>query len=100
VTGRRIAGFLIVAWSALALGCATQGGGPNVATGEPETYARELLRRRCQSCHRLPRPETKSERAWRDALTRMKRRVALPPADWDSLAALGTHDSTLLPNAR
>jgi len=30
----------------------------------------------------------------------MKRRVSLPPADWDSLAALGVHDTTIVPPSR
>lgn len=100
--GRRAAA-LIIAWTALAaLGCAAGGGSvnpPSAATAQKpapvaETYSGQLLRRRCQGCHRLPRPEAKSARAWQDALTRMKRRVKLPPADWDSLAALGTRDTT------
>jgi len=98
---RRAAAALIIAWTALAaLGCATGGGGQNAATSASEPYARQLLRRRCQGCHRLPRPEAKSGSAWQAALTRMKRRVTLPPADWDSLAALGVHDATVVPPSR
>src|SRR5262249_25828489 len=86
--GRRAPAALILAATLAALGCATGGGSRNVASGDTETYAQQLLRRRCHSCHRVPNPERKSAAGWQKALTRMKRRVNLPPADWDSLATL------------
>jgi len=92
--GRRAVAALITAWSALvALGCAAGGGGRNLAAAGSVSYSRQLLRRECYGCHRPPRPEEWSGRAWRYWLDRMKRRVPLPTADWDSLAALVPSDS-------
>lgn len=91
--GRRAAAILIVACTVFALGCAAGGGGGNLPAGDSNTYARQLLRRECYGCHRLPHPEAWSDSSWQAALRRMKKRVALPPADWDSLAALGSRDS-------
>jgi hypothetical protein len=86
--------------SLAALGCAAGGGSRNVAQSTPETYSQLLLRRKCQGCHRTPRPEKGSARAWQDALNRMKRKVKLTDADWDSLATLGSVDATIAPTAR
>lgn len=88
---RRAAAALLLAGTLAALGCATGGGSKAIPVSEPDTYARQLLKRRCQSCHRMPNPE--GAVAWEKALKRMQRRVRLSPADWDSLAALG-HDET------
>jgi hypothetical protein len=85
----------LLAGTLAAFGCATGGGSKAIPVRESDTYARQLLKRRCQSCHRMPNPE--GAVAWEKALKRMQRRVRLSPADWDSLAALGHIDSAAVP---
>ena len=92
--GRRAAASLILAVTLAAVGCATGGGSGNVAATGTETYAQQLLKRRCHSCHRVPKPERWTAATWQEELARMKRRVNLPAADWDSLAALRPVDTT------
>ena len=48
----------------------------------------ELLQKRCKSCHAVPEPEGYKHEEWIKALTKMKRRIKLPAASWDSLAVL------------
>ncbi len=48
----------------------------------------EVLARRCGGCHATPDPNQMSAATWDAALERMKRRMQLPAADWDSLATL------------
>jgi len=95
--GRRAAASLILAATLAAVGCATGGGSGNVAATGTGTYARQLLKRRCHSCHRVPKPERWTAATWQEELARMKRRVKLTPADWDSLAALGHVDTAAAP---
>jgi hypothetical protein len=100
---RALAGLLglsvLAAW-----GCATGGGSANRAAGGSASpsgsYAQQLLRRRCQGCHRMPQPESLSRKEWQEALARMEQRIHLPAADWDSLAALGAPDSSVAAPAR
>lgn len=51
-------------------------------------HAQGLLVRRCGSCHDVPDPASMSPADWRAALERMHRRMRLPAAEWDSLAAM------------
>lgn len=51
-----------------------------------------LLARRCGGCHEIPDPAKMPAAEWRDALTRMHRRMSLPAAEWDSLAAMARRD--------
>src|SRR5262249_9658966 len=48
----------------------------------------EILAHRCASCHARPDPARMSTEQWQAALERMKRKVTLPAADWDTLAAM------------
>jgi hypothetical protein len=99
--GGRAGAALIVAWTGLAaLGCAAGGGSVNLSAGGSPSYSRQLLRRECYGCHRPPRPEEWSGRAWRDWLDRMKRRVKLAPADWDSLVSLVRPDTAIAAPSR
>ena len=92
--GRRAAASLILAVTLVAAGCATGGGSLNVSSTGSGSYAHQLLRRRCHSCHRVPKPERWTAATWQEELARMKRRVNLPAADCDSLAALRPVDTT------
>ncbi len=47
-----------------------------------------LLARRCANCHETPDPASMSAAAWLAALERMKVRLRLPDAEWDSLAPM------------
>ena len=94
---RRAAAALLLAGTLAAFGCATGGGSKAIPVIESDTYARQLLKRRCQSCHSMPHPDAKGALAWQRALKRMQRRVKLTPADWDSLAALGHVDTATAP---
>ena len=93
--GRRVAALPIVLASLVALGCAAGGGSKNVPAHYSQTYAGQLLQHRCEGCHRVPRPERMTGQEWQTALRRMKRRVTLPAADWDSLATLGLSDTSI-----
>ena len=52
------------------------------------TSSPALLARRCSGCHEVPDPLRMSPEAWQSALERMQRRMRLPQAEWDSLAAM------------
>jgi len=47
-----------------------------------------LVTMRCSGCHEAPAPASMTAEAWQAALTRMRRRIQLPEAEWDSLAAM------------
>jgi len=77
----------------LALGCAA-GQRMAAAPAAPEaTPAHAILAKRCANCHRLPEPARMSRDRWLRALDRMRRRVRLPEAEWDTLATLAAADS-------
>ena len=73
---------------ALATGCAV---GRFIA-GAPSTQERhatnELIARRCSGCHEVPDPAAMTAEGWEQSLVRMRRRMTLPEAEWDSLAAM------------
>jgi hypothetical protein len=56
-----------------------------VSTAAP----RPLLARRCAGCHKVPKPAEMERTKWLAALGRMHKRMTLPAAEWDSLAAMG-----------
>lgn len=85
-----VAGATALVTAAL-LGCAAHhatSDGTAPAAAPARSYAATLLTRRCGSCHAVPDPASMSGEAWNAALGRMKIRMQLPAADWDSLAAL------------
>ncbi len=90
---RRIAALATIALGLVASGCAVG----NFVTGAPSaramTPASLLLERRCNGCHRTPDPAAMTSAAWQQGLARMKTRMHLPAADWDSLAAMPTLDA-------
>ena len=90
-TLRRCAAATLVlgAAAALAAGCATGGGGANAAARAEHP----ILAQRCGRCHAIPRPSTLPRDKWLAALERMKKRMDMPAADWDTLAALPTRDA-------
>ncbi|HEY3215438.1 MAG TPA: hypothetical protein VGK93_02995, partial [Candidatus Eisenbacteria bacterium] len=102
--GRRVLAGLLSLGVLAGLGCAAGGGRTSFAVNpsatRSESYAQRLLRRRCQGCHQVPHPENLDAQTWREALTRMQQRIHLPAADWDSLAALGSPDSSAAGAAR
>jgi hypothetical protein len=53
---------------------------------------RALLAQRCSGCHVTPDPGSMSAESWQAALERMKR-MRLPDSEWDSLAAMTTHET-------
>jgi cytochrome c5 len=93
---RPIARGMIAATLLLAIGCAagkplTESGdraGEATAVGGAAPSGEQLLGRRCVSCHDVPDPNGYSHEQWTKALTRMRKRVHLPEAAWDSLAVL------------
>lgn len=76
------AGCVAVALAGCAAAAARRGATPVTADGHA------LLRRRCASCHAEPHPERMSHDDWLYALARMRKRMTLPAAEWDSLAAM------------
>ena len=98
-------------WSAMLIvavvGCAARSEVAQVPTGStaaaPQTQAaptaaapatqQSLLTRRCGSCHAVPQPTKMSGRAWVDGVKRMRRRMRLPEAEWDSLTAMAVGDT-------
>jgi len=95
---RRMVLATAVALLAVAAGCAAHhermgSAGVSGVAAEPGS---PLLARRCGGCHAVPRPATMTAEKWLAALERMKRRMELPAAEWDTLAALaggGTADT-------
>ena len=87
---RRMCALAMLAAVVLTTGCAVG----RLITGEPvqRSFAAHhaLLERRCAGCHVVPEPEAMSAVAWQASLERMKRRMQLPQAEWDSLAVMPT----------
>ena len=83
------AALVLGAAAALGAGCATGGGAGNAAARAEHP----LLSLRCGRCHSVPRPSTLPRDKWLAALERMKKRIDMPAADWDTLAALATKDA-------
>ena len=83
-------GMGAVALAAALHGCAAHqpSGGAAPVPAPPRPYAATLLGKRCGSCHAVPDPAAMTGEKWIAALERMKVRMTLPAADWDSLAAL------------
>lgn len=86
---RRVAYLIVLAAAATALaGCAAGrfiAGAPAPGSTRP---AEALLLRRCTGCHEVPVPGEMTATEWQAGLERMKRRMRLPAAEWDSLAAM------------
>ena len=75
----------------LACGCAAGrwiAGAPAGSGGGRALEACPVLARRCANCHQAPDPAAMSAEAWNAGLERMKLRMHLPAAEWDSLAAM------------
>jgi hypothetical protein len=85
---RRLLAALLFGASVTSTGCAV---GRFIA-GAPAPGATAsspaLVVRRCSGCHEAPVPASMTADAWQAALVRMRRRLQLPEADWDSLAAM------------
>ena len=80
---------MLLLWVAAgAAGCAAGGPASSDRGAKARTRGQELLARRCHSCHEVPEPGSYSSREWGLKLGKMRRRVHLPAADWDTLAAL------------
>jgi cytochrome c5 len=83
-------------WVAIALalgpmlvGCAThRSPEPSAVATTVSPAGSEILARRCAACHARPDPGRLSAEQWQAALERMKRKVTLPAAEWDTLAAM------------
>jgi len=76
----------------LVTGCAVG----NFIVGKPKETStganHALLARRCGGCHEIPDPHTMTAAEWQAGLARMKRRLTLPAAEWDTLAAMARRD--------
>lgn len=86
---RRGAAIVLVAMTAGLAGCAVGrfiAGAPSQREGTAATTS--LLARRCSGCHAIPDPASMPAAKWQDGLDRMKRRLQLPAAEWDSLQAM------------
>jgi hypothetical protein len=59
----------------------------------PASSGRQVLTRRCQICHAMPDPRKYSSERWTQGVVRMRLRLRLPEAEWDSLLALVGDDS-------
>ena len=75
---------------AAAGGCAArhelQGGAGQTGAASASAPIPELVTKRCGGCHAVPDPSQMSAEKWLAGLERMKRRMELPAAEWDSLA--------------
>jgi hypothetical protein len=89
----RLVALAAVACMAVLLGCAAHRPSASTVHVVENTRASALLSTRCGSCHAVPNPATMPAEKWLAALDRMKHRMQLPAADWDSLAALAADDS-------
>jgi hypothetical protein len=61
---------------------------PTTAAVNATPAGAEILTRRCGGCHARPDPAKLSAEQWQAALERMRRKVTLPAAEWDTLAAM------------
>jgi len=94
-------GAALLMLSLVAAGCAAhqaQVAAPSGATASTAAMASatgsQVLARRCGGCHATPDPNKMSGTTWDAALERMKRRMQLPAAEWDSLATLAQPAAT------
>lgn len=98
MSARHALALLLVA-APLAAGCAVgraivgaPPAGANAVTSAPAAAAAPnahmLLARRCVGCHAVPEPAKMTAAEWDAGLTLMKKRLRLPDAEWDSLAAM------------
>ena len=58
------------------------------ATAAASPAGSEILARRCGGCHARPDPAKLSAEQWQAALERMKHKITLPAAEWDTLTAM------------
>ena len=84
---RALSGAVVILLGAL-LGCAASGGLTPGREPGAQTYGQRLLVQRCSGCHKTPSPAAMTRQRWLGGLDRMQRRIHLPPADWDTLAAM------------
>ena len=87
MSAARALALLLVA-APLVAGCAAGRafvGAPAPGSARP---AHALLVRRCTACHATPEPAKMTAAEWQAGITLMKKRLHLPAAEWDSLAAL------------
>ena len=90
---RRIAAVALTSGTFLLAGCAAGRWIVGAPSSGATTRADALLVRRCGGCHEVPEPSEMSAASWHKALTRMRKRITLPQAEWDSLAAMPTSPS-------
>jgi len=88
----------LVVWLAVTLvaaagGCAAHHELQGSSSAGPPLPAesKALLARRCGGCHAIPDPTGMSAEKWLAALERMKKRMELPAAEWDSLAVMAQY---------
>jgi hypothetical protein len=73
----------LTALAIAAAGCA------HAPRGESRALSgRQVLTRRCQICHAMPDPRKYSSERWTVGVARMRLRLRLPEAEWDSLLAM------------
>jgi len=85
---RRLLAALLFGAAVTSTGCAVGrfiagAPAPGATTAPPA-----LVAMRCSGCHEAPVPASMTADAWQSSLTRMRRRMQLPEAEWDSLAAM------------
>jgi hypothetical protein len=69
-------------------GCAAHR--PMGEAGSDRTSIPALVTQRCGGCHAVPDPASMTGEKWLAGLERMKRRIELPAAEWDSLASMAS----------
>ena len=79
--------MLVVALAGCAAHHAAESGAAN-PTASSTSAGSEILTRRCSGCHARPDPAKLSAEQWQAALERMKHKITLPAAEWDTLAAM------------
>jgi len=85
---------LVVTLIAAAGGCAAHHElqSASSAAGPPlPAESKALLARRCGGCHAIPDPTSMSAEKWLSGVERMKKRMELPAAEWDSLAIMAQY---------
>jgi hypothetical protein len=72
----------------LVTGCAVGNFIVGAPSGRERATHNALLARRCGGCHEIPDPQRMPAAEWQSALGRMRKRIELPAAEWDTLAAM------------
>lgn len=73
--------------AALMVAALTVSCGPKTEIAESQSDGQKLFRASCRTCHRLPKPESKTDAEWPSLVNRYGERAKLSPEQIDLIIA-------------